>query len=486
MRLKGFLQSRFFWGVLAAGGVTLHSLAAQPVYSMGDRLLAWVLFALFLGTAFSYFKNSAGKVPLLPLVSLQIYVMYGLAQFTQKEILIGAEWYSPPASAVHRAMILVVLSELGLLLMFKAGRRIARQWRRSWSALYPSNLDMTKTGAIAYGLLGLIWYFIQNTQLERIPIEIRNILQTVFNPYLALALVLYWTHQDKGGKLRTLGVVMVSGMALFGLLSGMLEMVLVPVYLIFIADWIWGGVLRTKLIAAAIIFFVILSPIKHHYRALALDAPPIQSVESSLYRLSLWRDAARETWDDPFAKEKSIEAASSRTSYLLSLAQVIDYVPNLVPYNRGDGMMTAVLYWVPRVFWPTKPSVSDLINNRYALIFGYSSAESLKTSTIGICQPADGYWDFGAWGAVGYMMLFGTLLGVLFGETGKANPVATVLVIVFSASFFQTLASLQFILASFFSLFVGAWIALQGLGMANLLLHKNSNASKFQRRQPVA
>jgi hypothetical protein len=485
MKLRGFLHSRAFWGFLAAVGLMLHLLAAQPLYTTGDRLLAWVLLAMSLGTAFNYFKDSAGKVPLLPLASLQIYVMYGMAQFTQKDILIGAEWYSPPASAIHHTMILIVIGEIGLLLMFKAGRQISQRWKRSWSTIYPSSLERTKSGAAVYGLLGMAWYFVQSTQESLVPIEIRNIMQTVFNPYLALVLVLYWAYHGKGRRFRSLGLILVCVMAFSGLLSGMLEIILVPIYLLILTDWIWGYTLKTKLIAASLLFFVILSPVKYHYRELALDAPPVQSVSTLLYRLSLWKDAAKKTWEDPFAKEKSIEAASSRTSALLSMAQVVDWVPERVPYKRGDGVVTSLFYWVPRIVWRNKPSISDLINNRYALTFGYSTPESIRTSTIGICQPADGYWDFGAWGSIGYMMIYGTLLGLLFGETGKANPVATILVIVFSASFFQNLASLQFLIASLFSLLVGAWISLQGLGIVNLLLRRNSGRPKNPRVRPV-
>ncbi len=486
MKVKGLMRSRALWGFLAVIGLMLHLFAAQPLYTTGDRLLAWVLLAISLGTAFNYLKDSAGKVPLLSLASLQIYVMYGMAQFTQKEILVGAEWYSPPAAAIHKAMILIVVAELGLLLMFKAGRQISQRWKRSWSTLYPSSLGRTKSGAAMYGLLGMAWYFMQSTQESVVPIEIRNIFQMVFNPYLALVLVFYWAHHSKGKKFRSLGLILVCVMTFSGLLSGMLEIVLVPVYLLILTDWIWGRTLRTKWIVTALIVFVILSPIKYHYRKLAVDAPPVQNLSAFVYRFSLWSDAIRRTWEDPFAKEKSIEAASSRTSALLSIAQVVDWVPERVPYKRGDGVVTSLFYWVPRIVWRNKPSISDLINNRYALAFGYSTPESIRTSTIGICQPADGYWDFGAFGSIGYMMLYGTLLGLLFGETGKANPVATILVIVFSASFFQNLVSLQFLLASLFSLFAGAWIALQGLGIADRLINPYSRGSKIPGRKNVA
>lgn len=473
MTLKGLARTRAFWGFTGVAGLMLHLFEAQPIYSAWDRLLAWVLLAVFLWVTRSYVMESSRKIPLLPLVTLQIYVMYGMAQFTQKEILVGPIWYTPPRSAIHAAILLVVAGEAGMLLLFKLGERATRRWKRSWPALYPSSLLATKSAAIAYGLLGILWYFIQNAQAGSIPIEIRNVLQAVLNPYLALIIILYWSRHSRERNFKIMGVVMVCAMVLSGMISSMLEIILVPVYLLIMADWIWGRVLRAKLVVAAIVFFVLLSPVKYHYRNLALDAPPVQSIGALLERVAIWKQAIKRTWDDPFAKEKSIEAASNRTSALLSLAQVIDWVPQNIPYNKGEGFATSVFYWVPRIFWKSKPSISDLINNRYAIAFGYSTPEGVRKSTIGICQPADGYWDWGATGALGYLMIYGLFLGVLFGETGKGNEVANVVVIVFSASFFQNLVSLQFMIANLFSLFVGAWLALNLLGLANAVLHRN-------------
>lgn len=467
------MRSRALWGGIAVSGLLLHLLAAQALYSAGDRLMAWLLLLVFVVIAYRYLRKPGGRIPLLPLVTLEIYMMYGAAQFTQEKILIGDGWYSAAPSTIHAAMLLVISGEAGMLLLFALGERMAKRWKRSWSMLYPSNLDCTKHLAIVYGLLGMLWYFVQNTQVGIIPIEVRNVFQAVLNPYLGLILVLYWAHQAEGRRYRVVGAWMVVAMILSGMLSSMLEIILVPVYLVILADWIWGNVLRTKLAVGAVFFFVLLSPVKYHYRHLAVDAPPVLSVSTLLERVSMWQQAIRRTWDDPFVREKSVEAASDRTSALLSLAQVIEWVPRSVPYNKGEGLAESIFYWIPRIFWRSKPSISDLLNNKYAIAFGYSTPEGVRTSTIGICQPADGYWDWGGAGAILYMSLFGLVLGILFGETGRANQVANVIVMVFSASFFQSLVSLQFLIASLFSLFVGAWLALHSLKLGDAVLYGN-------------
>lgn len=458
--LPKVLRSDPFWLFVAVAGLLLHLLAALSIYTWYDRVLGWALLVIFIATVRSYLRNSPDSVPLLPLITFQFYMLYGVAQFSQEGINVFNRWYTPDENVITQAMLIAVMAEVGLLVMFAAGQKLSIRKNLNWSAAFPQLRPEWGRVAIVYGFLGVAVYFVLNTQAGLIPVTIRNIVQTVVNPYLALVLVLFFARQNRSRALKWLTLAMVAAMVLAGLVSSQLENIIAPVYLFIICSWIWGGQLRVKWVVAALAVFIVLSPVKQHYRELVFNQPPVGSLGDLGQRFSLWGEALNMTWSDPFAGENTIQAAAGRTSNLMQLAQVVDWVPHVVPYNRGAGMGTALLFWVPRAVWSGKPSISDLLNNRYAIAFGYSTSQGVQTSTFGIVQPADGYWDFGLLGAIGYTSFYGLLLGVLFGGACNRGTTATILTVVFSASFLQTLVSLQNVLASLFSLFVGAWLAL--------------------------
>jgi hypothetical protein len=467
-KVQQLLRTRSFWIATGTVGLLLHLLAARPLFEFYDRLLAWFLLIIFLSTTYSYLKGPIGKVPLLPLVTFQLYLMYGVAQFTQEGLLSFEGWYTPPGPAISRSMGIVFLGECGMLLMFKVGDMLSRVKEFSWVSVYPEVQPGWQRGVMLFGVFGVVMYFVQCTQIEIIPIGIRNIVQMVINPYLALVVVFYFSEYYQLKRFKLLAIIMVITMALAGLLSGMIEAVVAPVYIFVLATWIWGGHLRVKLTICALIVVVVLSPIKHSYRVLKINLPPVQSLDDFSDRFGLWGEAINKTMDDPTSEEILIQTAASRTSAIINLAQVVDWVPTRIPYNRGDGLITAVIYWVPRILWPNKPGFSSLINNRYAIEFGLSDEEGLERSSFGIVQPADGYWDFGVLGAIGYTSLLGLIYGFLYGSASDRSPTPTIIVIVFSVFSLQALAGLQNIIASSFSLFIGAWFALTGIKIMSM------------------
>src|SRR4051812_3503231 len=71
--------------LMAALGLMLHLAAALPLYRMVDRVLAWLLFVILLRQIFMFVRH-ARLLPIVMLISLQFYVMFGLAQFGQDSL----------------------------------------------------------------------------------------------------------------------------------------------------------------------------------------------------------------------------------------------------------------------------------------------------------------------------------------------------------------------------------------------------------------
>ena len=449
---------------------------------MPARVAACGMLGMLLFTAFRFIRQRDATPPLVLLVVTQFYVMFGFAQFTQEALWLFNTWYVPQPSSVELAAFIALLADASFLLGITIGRRFAARPAVLISRIYPTPQTRWQFPLRVYAIVTMIEALVINLRPDLVPIEIRNIFSMVLNPYVAFALVLYMSHTTGYRSWRLLSYSMFGLLVIAGLISAQLESVIVPVYLYVIARWIWTSRLQVTWVALALVFFILFSPVKHRYRKVVYRADSISGVSSAVDRLKLWGEAFQATWSNPFAREETIESASSRASSVMALAQAVEWVPGFVPYKHGAGFSTTLLFFIPRIMWPNKPSISDLVNNNYALTFHLASEETLQTSTIGIVQPIDGYWDFGWFGSVAYPALFGAMLGALFlPARARRSNVQLLLELVFSASFFQALSSFQNILASIFTLFVGAWIALRVIDS----LARNANPSIREGRSAV-
>jgi hypothetical protein len=250
---------------------------------------------------------------------------------------------------------------------------------------------------------------------------------------------------------------------LLGIASGMIEAVIAPVYVLVVSSYIWKGKTKVSWVIALLALYIILSPAKYGYRRLE-EWGQSGKVQTSLpERLDHWREALESSWNGRFAKGNAVEASSRRTGFIVQLAQVIEWTGSVVPYSHGAGFGTALVFAIPRFIWSDKPVLSDLVANRYATTFGLTTFEGTENSTIGIFQPADGYWDWGLPGAVGYPFLYGMLIGSIFLGLRRGAAQARLIGALFTVSFFQGLVAFSSIIASLGSLFVFSWAILEGL-----------------------
>lgn len=458
------LEGRAFYLWALTCGLLFHLALAKSVFTLQDRLLAWILLCLALEAARSYARQEGSVAPVLPLVMGQLYVMYGLAQFTQTGMFLMTGPYTPPPRAVTLAMLVVTGAALAFRGAFFWGSRHGHRGAATLLRRFPEPKPSWLGGVIVLGISSAVAGVCLAVWPEAIAPEARNVVHSILSPYLALVLALFFAERWRSLTLDVIGWLLIGALWLSTFVSSMLEPGVVSLYLLFASRWVWGRRLRARWLFVAIAGLLLLNPAKYIYRAnIRFRSEELNSIDAVNRRLGdLWSQVGA-VWGDGVTEE-NLQVSANRASALILLAQVVDWVPDYVPYRAGEGLADSFLFLIPRALWNGKPDVSDLVNNAYAVEFQLTTEAGTKQSTIGIWQPIDGYWRFGFTGAIAGLGLYGLILGWLFGRPGRA-ALPAILGLYFTAAFFQTLASLQNVLASLATMLIGAWIALHAVRM---------------------
>ncbi len=81
---------------------------------------------------------------------------------------------------------------------------------------------------------------------------------------------------------------------------------------------------------------------------------------------------------------------------------VMAMVPDQVDYLYGESYIGAVLFFVPRYFWPSKPRGAGAMVGE--LIFGRNSGAGVPPGPTG-----EAYWNFGIFGVIAIFLIFGRI-----------------------------------------------------------------------------
>lgn len=462
-------RSPILWILAGLGLCSLHLLAPLDIYDTFGRILSCILLLLTLYVSQRTWLTP-GRAPIVWLVVSQFYLAYALAQFFQDHIRVDQRIYVPATDAVTKAMLLA----LGAAACFVLGSRLGESQRHLpladvWS-LAPKPSRHWTLPAAAWGIAGAAIQIGATGRPDLVPLEFRNLSYLILNPGLLLLVVLRAYHQSHTRAAGIGAFLITILMCVSGVMSSMLERLVVPLVGLTLASWIWGrGVqLRWLLVAAAL--YITLTPTKHAYRELANREQPDGPVASAMAKsFATWAEAIEARRPEG---SDALVLGMNRTSYLLQLAQGVEWIPSELPYNYGRGFETAVLFAVPRFVWPEKPGYSELINNRYAVALGVTTDKGVETSSFGLLQPLDGYWDFGVFGAVLYPFVYGILVGALFLAASRAPEQRDLIAGAVCLQLFQALAALQNVLASFLTVLPGFAASLWLVDLSSRLVAK--------------
>jgi hypothetical protein len=139
--------------------------------------------------------------------------------------------------------------------------------------------------------------------------------------------------------------------------------------------------------------------------------------ESYVERFNFWMDSSWSAWGKPLlnADEEQARNLASETLGRLSLLQqtanVIESTPERVPYQNGRLYSYMFVTFVPRLFWPDKPSVNDS-NRWYQVTYRLTTLDNLNGVSIAVGYLPESYINFGWVGPPALMFCLGIVLGL--------------------------------------------------------------------------
>jgi hypothetical protein len=236
---------------------------------------------------------------------------------------------------------------------------------------------------------------------------------------LALFLLTYHVYRRAPGRCWKLGLyAMVLVVVLLGLSKGMLEEVLVPVVLVFVARWQASGRIPWRAVLAGALIFAALEPIKGQYRKQAWQNGQATALTLA-ERATIWGRVIGGLLQEPppgaaggGGSGNKVVAVTARFDLLHFSAWVFEQTPGRVPYFNGASYDYLINTWVPRFLWPGKP-IAQQANIDFALTYGFLDEEQIKGTIIGIGHIAEAYANFGAPGVIFVMLLQGVFFAAL-------------------------------------------------------------------------
>jgi hypothetical protein len=139
--------------------------------------------------------------------------------------------------------------------------------------------------------------------------------------------------------------------------------------------------------------------------------------DSYIERFNFWMDSSWSEWGRALSssdQDKSKNLADQtlgRLSLLQQTANVIEATPERVPYQYGRLYSYVLVTFVPRVFWPNKPSVNDA-NRWYQVAYRLTNPRDLRGVSIATGYLTESYINFGWFGPPVVLFCLGILLGM--------------------------------------------------------------------------
>lgn len=428
------------------------------VHALGVLVFATSLVPLTVWTA----RTQRG-LPMFEVIALSYALHYSLPLYTQPRGLVIFSQFVPVSwTALYETLWLV---EAGLI-AFMAGYYLFL--RSSVSTRMPRlDLPLLENRRATYIRLSLIFGgAIMALSAAGVPLfqlpglgAVLRLLAGQF--YLAMILLGYQVYEQPqaplGQRLRLYAAAALAFMV--GLSTGSIENAFVTLVGLFLVRWHVRGRLPWHWLTAAIVLFIILNPAKFAFR----DQVWFGGTDYSLgQRLVLWSDLAADSAESlahpTFAddREQLVRDTLSRIDLIHKFAYVHTLTPQIIPYYRGTTYSYFLIAWIPRVFWPNKPTATGGANDRMDV--DYRLKYEGQSVAVGIGLLPEAYANFGNLGVALIMALQGAVFGLLnamlnsrASQGGRAiylsvgvyflNGIGTSASVMFGAIFQQVLAS---------------------------------------------
>lgn len=381
--------------------VTVPQIAAAFILSA----IPWIAYQKWL-------RGPKEKIPLFVLISALYWMAYVIPLFwTKHEINLVVGGHQLSEDSITRSLYLVVfgLAALGI------GMKTAGNWRSMDSFRLDIHASPSRWSYLRVILLA--------TVALRIAVPINTLgaggrqflaaIETIV-PSLVFAILLRYYLRGAAvqlDKVLLLGYVVIALVA--GIASGWLAS-FVGVAIMATAVYVYER-RRLPLVAIMICIPIVLflQPGKEKFRQQYWRAG---ASESYVERFNFWMHSSWSAWEQTILNPGKGQAQNlanetlGRLSLLQQTANVMESTPDRIPYQNGRLYSYMFVTFVPRLFWPDKPSVNDA-NRWYQVAYRLTSRNDLNGVSIAVGYLPESYINFGWFGSPAVMFGLGILLG---------------------------------------------------------------------------
>lgn len=366
----------------------------QEEYTVLNGFVAWSVFVFGTFPALRYLIIKSTHVPVIELILLMYVAMFSFPLFYQKEQVILSKILTPINEPITITLLLVFLA----IISYYIGYRLSPKFLRKLK--FPRiRFDIRDNKLFYYGLIICIAVIlgIKNTNSS-----FQGLLNIIFNQNFGVALlsILYY----KGGIdpiKKIIFVITLIGVVMHGVASSMTELMLMPLIIVYFIRWFFTGKIEKLAFVFGAAVFIALQPVKLEYRNLS-HGLELSGVE----KVSMLSSIFYKKWVDSAAEQRIHKSTGERVSLLLQTAHVVDLTPATVDYKNGEMVSLFLASFIPRIVWDDKPIIQQA-NIDYAIDYGITTYEGVKTSMFGVGNLGDTYSNFGIIGIIPVYILLG-------------------------------------------------------------------------------
>jgi hypothetical protein len=385
----------------------MYLLFADARYGLLERVLAWVLLVTATWPMARYAElETRTRLPLLEIVCLMHVPYYSLAIIFESEL--RGYWGIIPVSesGVRTALVCAILAVVCLQIGWAGLERVAGSgwiWRLSFPLSARRGVALAGVVTLGWTVLSLLWI-----REEGPPVGLAQLVTLLCAAPFPVALLADYAIARRSRGFEGLLWATAGLFAFLGVARAMLLEVLMPFAVIGTVQWFRSGQFPRRLFALGLCLFAIAQPVKLAFRTEYwfnrgnLDAPILE-------RPVRYFELALDYWTSPGHSLDDVSVTTSRFNGLLAFGQVVDEVPDRIPYQYGSTYSYVLYSFVPRALWPDKP-LAQQTNHWYAVEFGLNTTEGTRTCMIGIRQLLEAYANFGVLGVPIVFLILGMIL----------------------------------------------------------------------------
>ncbi len=388
-------------------------------YSPLQLVLAMILLDVCLYPTFRYLSRRETGLPVAPVLCMSFAVQYALPIFTQEpKVVLASE--DVRYLEDNQVVLALLMSIMGVCLFQVVYYLIKRP--EILKAISPVKLHLNRRTAemfcVAVFIVSLLAGRFRSFLPEDSASQFNAVVGLVQNQLLVVIVILAWLASSGQKEKRHLIMLyfVVAVAALRGFSTTMMELMMVPLAVLLMARWAYTRKLPVGSLALIALAFLFFSPVKMNIRSTVRDDSQGPTVEQVQNRASDWINESSRFWQEVFEGKRSLVEstadASSRTDLIHSFAHIYSFTPSIVPYQYGATYSYLTVAWIPRAIWPEKP-IANYANNFYAVEYGISTEEGVKTSSFGATLMGEGFINFGVVGVAVVMIVLGLAISLM-------------------------------------------------------------------------